>query len=118
VTFFTGVRLARWTGWERQAHRPSPAEVRPRLNRRISAAVTSEHDSIDRSDRCLQWADKAPTEPIRQTLLSIARLCEVDAELVERSKQCLIDSREMIARADRLLRQPAGQTPSPGQHYL
>ena len=54
-------------------------------------------------DRCLELADAAPTEPIRLSLLNIARLCLVEAELIAGSKQAIAESRVLIARASALL---------------
>ena len=40
---------------------------------------------------------------MRRTLMNMAQLCEVESELLEKSKRCLAESEELITKADTLL---------------
>lgn len=62
-------------------------------------------------DRCLQSADRAPTQAIRTRLLSIAHLYEIEIDLTERSRQYVIESKELIAKAEDLLGPAAKPSP-------
>ena len=54
-------------------------------------------------DRFRHLADNARTEAMRRTLMNMAQLCEVESELLEKSKRCLAESEELITKADTLL---------------
>jgi hypothetical protein len=41
-------------------------------------------------DRCREMAETAPTEAIRISLLSVARLYEIEADLMDRAHSCLV----------------------------
>jgi hypothetical protein len=58
-------------------------------------------------DRCFELAASAPTEAIRAKLLRIAQLYEIEASLIDRARQCITDSKELIIKVETLLR-PAG----------
>jgi len=42
-----------------------------------------------------RFFDMAPTEAIRAKLSSIARLNEIEARLIDRAHQCIVDSKEI-----------------------
>jgi hypothetical protein len=60
-------------------------------------------ESDERRSHCLRMAEIAPTDRIRQSLLRHAEHCEIEARLVERSRNCLSESRELLARVEALL---------------
>jgi hypothetical protein len=56
-------------------------------------------------DRCLKMAELAPTEAVGTKLLQIAHLYEVEAELTERARRLIAESKDLIAKADTILNQ-------------
>jgi hypothetical protein len=54
-------------------------------------------------NRCLQLAEMAPSEAIRVKLLSVARLYEIEVNLIDRAGQSIADSKELIAKIEALL---------------
>ena len=60
--------------------------------------------SRELAQACRRRASHIAFPPLRWTLLEIADQYECEAELVESSSQALIESRHLIAAADKLLR--------------
>jgi hypothetical protein len=60
-------------------------------------------DYVRHANRCHVLAHAAPTERIRLLLLRIARQYEREAGLVQRAFQCVIESKELIDKAEFLL---------------
>jgi hypothetical protein len=58
---------------------------------------------LKRRDRCFEKAENAPTEAIRTRLLSVCYLYEIDVDLLCRARQCIADSKELIAKTEALL---------------
>ena len=61
---------------------------------------------------CRLRASRVAFPPLHWTLLEIADQYECEAELAEGSSQALIESRHLIAAADKLLRRDHGACPS------
>jgi hypothetical protein len=59
---------------------------------------------FENQDRFRRLAATAPTVALRDCLLSIARLYEIEADLVKGSALALAESREALVRADVALR--------------
>jgi len=59
---------------------------------------------VQRRDRWVAMAVQAPTEAIRAHSLFLAHLCDVDFELTKRARQQIAESKELIAKADTILR--------------
>jgi hypothetical protein len=60
-------------------------------------------DYVRHANRCHVLARAAPTERIRLLSLRIARQYEREAGLVQRAFQCVIESKELIDKAEFLL---------------
>jgi hypothetical protein len=69
--------------------------------------MQSKTEKLLHRDRCLDMAEMAPTEAIRTKLLSVARLYEIEANLVNRARQCIADSKG-IDRRGRITVKPTG----------
>jgi hypothetical protein len=52
---------------------------------------------------CLRMAEVAANDGLRQSFLRHAKSCELDAQLVESSRKCLSESRELLARVSAIL---------------
>jgi hypothetical protein len=63
----------------------------------------TEDKYVQRRDHCLLMAEVAPTEGIRESLLRMAQLCEIEARLVNHAALRISESRAAIAKADALL---------------
>jgi len=63
----------------------------------------TEDKYVQRRDHCLLMAELAPTEGIRESLLRMAQLCEIEARLVKHAALRISESRAAIAKADALL---------------
>lgn len=55
------------------------------------------------TQRCPAFAADAPTEDMRQPVLSLAHLSAVEADSNGKLYQCISESRELIVRMDALL---------------
>ena len=64
-------------------------------------------DYIRHANRCHVLAHAARTETIRVFLLRIARQYEREAGLAQRALQCVIESKELIDKAEFLLKRPS-----------
>ena len=62
---------------------------------------------IRRANRCHELAHAAPTEAIRTLLVRIARHYEREAGLAQRTFQCVVESKELIDKAEILLNRPS-----------
>lgn len=60
-------------------------------------------DYLEYAERCRQRAAIAPIPMRRDHLLSLAQLYERDADLIEQTIESIIDSRQLIGRAEQLL---------------
>jgi hypothetical protein len=60
-------------------------------------------DYIRHAARCHELAHAAPTEALRAFLLRIARQYEREAGLAQRAFQCVVESKELIAKAEIVL---------------
>ena len=67
------------------------------------SVITKEYPR-ELAQACRLRASRVAFPPLRWTLLEIADQYECEAELVEGSSQALIESRHLIAAADKLLR--------------
>jgi hypothetical protein len=76
----------------------------------LEAPMHSKGEKLLHRDRCFELAASAPTEAIRGKLLRIAHLYEIEASLIDRARQCITDSKELIIKVETLLR-PAGWSP-------
>ena len=54
------------------------------------------------AQRCRARASRVGFPPMREALLSIADHYELDADLLESSRQTIIDSERLLAKADEL----------------
>jgi hypothetical protein len=63
----------------------------------------SKSENLLHRDRCLHLAEVAPSEAIRVKLRSVARLYEIAVNLIDRARQSIADSRELIAKTEALL---------------
>jgi hypothetical protein len=52
-------------------------------------------------DRCIELAETAPTEAIRASLLRVARLYETERDLIDRTMNCLVASKQPRRCCDR-----------------
>ena len=64
-------------------------------------------DYIRHANRCHVLAHAAPTEAIRVFLRRIARQYEREAGLAQRAFQCVVESKELIDKAEFLLNRPS-----------
>ena len=55
---------------------------------------------IRRANRCHELARAAPTEAIRALLVRIARHYEREVGLAQRTFQCVVESKELIDKAE------------------
>jgi hypothetical protein len=65
--------------------------------------MSTQEDRRLRAERCRERATRVSFPPLRSALLEIADQYDMEAALVERSLQAIIESKHLLNAADRLL---------------
>jgi len=90
------VRCAEWLGI-------LPPQISGSAAEGYRVMLSKSETLLHHRDRRLCMAEMAPTEAIRAKLLSVARLYEIEVNLIGRARQSIADSKDLIIRAEALL---------------